>query len=292
MGLEDRQYYRNDSGTYSNFSLDRYSIVTILVIINVAIFLLDAFTPELNPNGDGTHWLSHFLGIKQTHPWFIWNYLTYGFAHASYSTSTSFWHVAGNMIVLWFLGRPVEYTLGRSEFLRFYLISIVVSGVGFTVLRDLVGSDFDFLVGASGGVTAVLALFIFMFPKQTILLMGIIPMPAWLLGVLILVQNLFTAFNPASHTAWEAHLLGGAFGVVYYLQRWNFSRLQFGNLGNLFKSRPKLKVHQPDRGSDKLKEAADEILQKINDRGEDSLTPRERKTLNKYSQQLRKNRGG
>jgi membrane associated rhomboid family serine protease len=290
MGLEDRQYYRDDQyqGSFGGFSWGGRSVVTNLIIINVIIYALDTFFPKVEGiAGDNVHQLSYWLGIGSDRLYYVWTFLTYGFAHSSYP---DIWHILGNMFVLFFLGRPVEYRLGRQEFLKFYLVSIVVAGVGFTVFRLLIGADNWFIVGASGAVSAVVALFIFMYPKQTILLMGIIPMPAWLLGVLLLLSNFFSALSPESHIAWEAHLIGAGFGVAYYLRRWDFSRLQFGNPGKWFRSRPKLRVHDPDSGAHKLKAQADAILQKISEQGEESLTSRERKTLNKYSAQLRKNR--
>ena len=45
------------------------------------------------------------------------------------------------------------------------------------------------LIGASGGVTAVILLFVFHFPQRTILLMFVLPVPAWVLGVLLIVFN-------------------------------------------------------------------------------------------------------
>jgi hypothetical protein len=110
--------------------------------------------------------------------------------------------------------------------------------------------------------------------------------------VLLLLSNFMTAFNPGSHIAWEAHLVGAAFGAAYFLRRWNFSRLQFGGVGKLLKPRPKLRVHDPAEVDDKLKSQADRILQKISEEGEGSLTSRERKTLNKYSEWLRRSRQG
>ena len=62
------------------------------------------------------------------------------------------------------------------------------------------------------------------------------------------------------------------------------------DFSKLFKSRPKLRVHNPDSADNKLKEQADQILAKINEHGEESLTSKERRILNKYSQKLRKNR--
>jgi len=294
MGLEDRQYYREDYDQRSRFFVPgRHSMVTILVVINVVIFVLDAFSPKMEGMG-GTHWLSYLLGVKSNQLWAVWTYLTHGFAHASYDTQTGIWHLLGNMLGLWFLGSAVEQRLGRFEFLRFYLISIVVSAIGFTLVRLFISAQgFSFIVGASGGVTAVVTLFIFMYPKQQIFLMGIIPMPAWVLGVFLLLSNFMTALSPNSNIAWEAHILGGALGCAYYLQRWNFEWLSFagGGISEIFKSGPKLKVHNPDSKDEKLQRAADEILVKISTEGESSLTRRERKILNQYSQQLRNRKG-
>ena len=282
MGLEDRQYYRNENyGSNFGSSFGQMTVVSKIVIVNLIIFLLDAFFQT-----------NQWLAVRSDHPFFFWTYLTHGFAHASYTSDIGIWHIAGNMITLWFLGRPVEHRLGRQEFLRFYLVAIVVSGLGFALFRFAVGNIPFLVVGASGGVSAVVALFIFMYPREKILLMAIIPMPAWLLGVLLLLSNFMTAFNPESQIAWEAHLIGAAFGAVYYLRRWNLSRFDLGKFGKSLKPRPKLKVHNPSEVDDKLKSQADRILEKISQEGEESLTPRERKTLNKYSERLRKNREG
>jgi membrane associated rhomboid family serine protease len=312
MGFEDRQYYQSQE-SYNPFSLDRNSIVAILIMINVAIFLVDSFTSKValptevqkkleavkDPNereaierqlGSRMQTLAYHLGIRYEHPWFIWNYLTYGFAHSSLSTETSFWHLLGNMLMLFFLGRAVEEALGRQEFLKFYLIAIVACGIGFTLIRFALGSEFNCLVGASGGTSAVAALFIFMFPQVTLYLFGVLPMPAWVLGLILLVQNLIVALNPNSNTAWEAHLVGFAFGAAYFFGKWDFSKLPSVKLSKLGKARPKLRIHDPDQGFSELQAEADLILKKINELGEDSLTRRERNTLTSYSQQLRDRR--
>jgi hypothetical protein len=152
----------------------------------------------------------------------------------------------------------------------------------------LVNYQFGSLVGASGGVSAVVALFVFMFPRATLLLFGVIPMRAWILGVILLAHNFYIALNPESRTAWEAHLIGFGFGAAYYYGKWNFSALKFGGLP---KRKPKLRVHDPDEGDDpQLQEEADRILKKISEQGEASLSRRERKVLTQYSQRLRQRR--
>ena len=53
-----------------------------------------------------------------------------------------------------------------------------------------------------------------------------------------------------------------------------------------------LKIHDPDAAgpNEKLKQKADAILEKINQQGEASLSSRERKTLQRYSEEIRKQR--
>lgn len=287
MGFQDRDYYQYESSErFSSFSIDRKSIVLILVAINVAVFFLDAFSP---PAADNTKMrsLAYQLGVRYEHPWYVWNYLTYGFAHASIMTENGIFHILGNMLTLFFLGRAVENALGRNEFLRFYLVAIVVCGIGFTALRHLLGTSFYCMVGASGGVSAVVALFVFKFPRETILVFGVLAVRAWIVGVILLAHNLYIALDPDTNTAWEAHLIGFGFGAAYFYGNWNLSAWQFGSLP---KRQPRLKVHDPDQIDDELQANADRILKKIHEQGEASLTRRERKILTQYSEKLRNQR--
>ena len=300
MGLENREYYRGDNGSGSSWrpsSSGTRSMVVTIIIINVAIFIVDSFAGPIQierPGGteaesqiSSLNAIMQFLAMESPiyeKPWKFWTLLTHGFAHTS--INSDIWHVAGNMLVLFFLGRPIEQRLGPWEFLKFYLIAILVSGLAFLILR--MGAPAT-VVGASGAVSAVVALFIFCYPKQTVLLMGVIPMTAWLLGVAVVLMDVSRAFDPNNHVAWQAHLGGFAFGALYFFMQWNFSWLQLENAGKAFKSRPALKIHRPT-AEEKLKEQADAILEKINNSGEESLTARERKLLKKYSEQVRKKR--
>ena len=295
MGFQDRDYNQADAwknagrGSSPFSSISQYSIITILIAINVIVFVLDAFSPNL---GGGTHGLNYYvLALNPDRPWAIWSYLTYGFAHAAIDSSTGFWHIASNMIVLYFLGRPVAMRLGRWEFLRFYLSAIVIAGIGFCVYAWLTGGH-NYAVGASGAVSGIVALFVFMYPREKIYLFGVIPMLAWVFGVLVVVSDLVNAFNPNNHVAWQAHLVGFAFGALYHQRRWNLEWL-FSGLANWFRRDPakssNLNVYHPDAAEEKLKAKADEILAKISREGEASLSRGERKTLSKYSELIRKN---
>ena len=287
MGLESRQYYRDEGPRSFGFGPSAsgvWTMVTILIVINLAFFLLDAFTPK---SENGLRWLSRNMAIDSAQPWKFWTLLTHGFAHASLGTKHGFWHVGGNMLALFFLGRSVEDRLGRYEFLKFYLISIVLSGTALLLIRMGMGKQLV-AVGASGAVSAVVALFVFMYPRVKVLLFFAIPIPAWTLGILIVLLDLSRAFSPDSPIAWEAHLAGFAFGAAYFQMKWNFSWMKFDWLTSKFSNKPRLRVHNPNRGEEKLKQQADEVLAKISEFGEESLSNKERKILNRYSAKLRK----
>lgn len=299
MGFEDRDYnqYQPERSSWSGGSWSRYSMITFLIAINVIIFFVDSFTTDIGQLAGGpkigVHWLGEFLSAHTQQWYFVWTWLTHGFVHAAIDSETGIMHIASNMLTLYFLGRSVEYRLGRNEFLKFYLIAIVIGFLGFLAVNLLRGNPPASLVGASGAVSAVVVLFIFYFPKQKIYLWGILEMPAWAIGVLMLAVNLYYALSPGSGVAWEAHAAGAFFGYLYYKQRWNFSGFNLPDgLSSSFSGRSGLKIHDPDASgpNEKLRQQADAILEKINQQGEASLTSRERKTLQRYSEQIRKQR--
>ena len=300
----------------------RRTIITILIIINAAFFLVDAFTPvpadlmenykaqqkqvavqNADPNRQQveirkiqkpTHWLAYTMAMPAdlvSQPWNFWTVLSHGFAHASLGSNRSFFHVGFNMLILFFLGRPVEQKYGGQRFLRFYLMAIVVAGLGWLLLQAVKGGGGGYVLGASGAVSGVVALFVFNFPHEKIYLWGVLKMPAWALGILVVGGDMWTAMNPGSHVAWEAHLVGFAFGVAYFYFGWKLDWLRFDWISGLFASKkPNLKVHDPEKADEDLKRQADVILDKISRNGEESLTSRERRILTKYSKSIRKNR--
>lgn len=73
-------------------------------------------------------------------------------------------------------------------------------------------------LGASAAVNAIMLVDILLFPTRMILLYGIIPMPAALLSVLWLWNDLGgTLSGGASPVAHAGHLGGAATGLAFYL---------------------------------------------------------------------------
>ena len=139
-------------------------------------------------------------------------------------------------------------------------------------------------------------LFVFSFPKATLMLYGVLPVKAWVLGVMII---LFNVFGSAREVAYDVHLIGAAVAATYF-----YGNFHFGFLGSLWNSgkaslrrkRSGLKVHDPNAPSTreqlptKDEQEADRLLDKIHREGKDSLTPREQSFLEKYSRKVREQR--
>ena len=296
MGLEDRDYYQNDenswqigfgSGGFRNSEvpgLGGFSAVALIMIINVVIFFLDIFSPTLHKSG--VHWLSTQLALHTDTPWKVWTFLTSGFAHSSLDSKSSIWHIGGNMLILYIFGSSIEARLGKKEFVKFYILSILASSLAFYLFRLLTGQH-AYCLGASGACSAILLLFIFWYPKKTILYMFVVPLPAWLLGVFLVGGDVLRSLNPESHVAWEAHLGGAAFGALYFNLKWNFEWLRVDRIP-LLGDRSQLKVYRPSEKDERLEEEADAVLAKVAEQGEASLSGRERRILNRYSKLMKR----
>ena len=166
--------------------------VPTLIAANVAIYVLQQMQP----------WVTGaFMWVPAqgwSHPWTA---ITYMFLH----DPSGIGHILFNMLGLYCFGMPLEERYGRREFLRYYLVAVVLgmfvwSAVHYFYLtQNLSPADASVAVqritcyGASGGVTAVTLLFCLLYPRATLLAAFLFPVPAWLVGIFIIVSNLFGA---------------------------------------------------------------------------------------------------
>jgi membrane associated rhomboid family serine protease len=309
MGYQDRGYYRSP---VAGFSSD-WSAVNAIIVANVALWLAnfiltgDLFRELVSLKLS----LNDLLCLRSdlpSHLWKAWTLVTYGFLHDGPSLEAprapyNIWHIVFNMLTLWFFGRPVEAIMGRAEFLRFYGTAIVVAGLAWLIGERLgeAGAGAR-LVGASGGVMAVLAAFIWHYPRETIYFWGVLPVPAWVLGILYLLSDIQGAGDGRSNVAHVAHLAGAAFGILYAWRGWSLDGLTEAParlLANL--RRRRLRIVRPDdepprrfgddRDEPPLEQEVDRILEKIGRSGEASLTAAERDTLTRVSRRLKDRRG-
>jgi membrane associated rhomboid family serine protease len=282
MGFYDRDYQRGD---YYDRQPGFYLGGPRSMTVNLIIFTCLAYVAQLLSH----EWLTDaWILYKDWYrePWQAYRLLTYGFLHSP----RDLWHILLNMFALWLFGRDVENRYGPREFLAFYLVAIVFAGLVWT-LAEIPSPMPSAVLGASGGIAAVVILFAMNYPHRTMLFMFVIPMPMWVAAVIMVGMDAFGAIDRAHNPiACTAHLGGAMFGFLYYQWRWRLARfLPSGAMLERLKPKPKLKVHDPESAED-TDEAVDEILKKIQAQGRDSLTRHERRILEEASREYQKRR--
>jgi len=264
------------------------SVTAWLIILNLAFFILD--------------WLSGYelsrwmVVTNQTlsHPSEWYRFLSYAFAHAG-GPGMGMRHIGGNMILLFFFGGQVEQRIGnRREYLIFYLTAAVLGGFVWGFFNSNSNPSVDAaMLGASGACVAVLIYFCCAFPHQEIRLFFVLPMPTWVLGLIVVGADLYGMLagghllggQSVGNVAYSVHIVGAAFGFLYCHNRWNI-------LGFFSKFKrpkgPKLRVYNPTPETQGPEvEEVDRILQKIHSQGQASLTNREKKILEEASRKFR-----
>jgi membrane associated rhomboid family serine protease len=298
VGIYDRDYYRQ-GGSGLRLRVPR-TAVTAIILVNAAVFFAELVDPADVVLTFGCH-VNTSVRHDDTlsRPWMWWQLLTCGFVH----DPASMGHILGNMLMLFFLGRDVEEWFGTREFIRLYLMALVTASLVWALCARIFDPGSQGLCfGASGAITAVVVLYALLFPRRTLLFMFVLPLPAWLVGAMLVGYDVYGAMNrhvlglvqPDQQVAYTAHLGGAAFGLAYYYFRWNF--------GNVFKpvaawvksiGRPPLKVFKPDDepAPQVTDDEVDRILTKIYREGEQSLTSKERRVMEKASREARRRRG-
>jgi membrane associated rhomboid family serine protease len=284
MGINDRDYQRGYYDRSPGFHLGAPRMMTT----NLIIFTCLVFFAQLLTGGSGG-WVTETFSLNADwfrKPWHAYQLLTYGFLHDPNDLK----HIAFNMLGLFFLGRDVEYRYGRREYLAFYLVAIVVAGIVWT-LAEIPNPQAGGMLGASGGVVAVVILFALNFPHRTVLFMFFLPMPMWVAALILVGMDAMGAVHRSGNVAFTAHLGGAMFAFLYYQWGWRLERLlPSGALWKRLKPKPKLRVLDPDSADPSTDDRVDEILKKIQEQGRDSLTRGERRILEEASREYQKKR--
>ncbi|MES5819231.1 rhomboid family intramembrane serine protease [Streptomyces sp. RG80] len=115
-------------------------------------------------------------------------------------THQEYWHIAFNMLSLWWLGGPLEAALGRARYLTLYLVSGLVG----SVLAYLLASPTTATLGASGAIFGLFGATAVLMRRRNYDMRPIIA---------LLVINLIFTFG-GSNISWQAHIGGLVGGVV------------------------------------------------------------------------------
>ena len=273
MGFQERPYYRDNQpqrgGGMPGFHLPALtSVVKGLLIINVAVFILQI----IGRRGE-TYFVEQWFALLSERPWEVWRLLTFQFLHGGA------FHLFFNMLGLYFLGTAMERHWGPKRFLRFYLICGAVGGMVFLVFSRLIPSLGGVLIGASGGVLGLLVAVAILFPHWVVFVF-LFPVPIRWAAVGYTIIYFFSVIRGEDNVGGNlCHLGGMATAFIWvagrpYIQSF-LARHRRSSAQQLFEHNRQLQFE------------VDRILAKVHDHGIQSLTGREKKTLQEATERGR-----
>lgn len=278
MGIYDRDYAQDPSerggGSFMNIGFGRMgSVVKWLLILNFVVFLL---TISQNLRRQLFIWGAVFpIGVYSFQ---IWRLITFQFLHWDAM------HFLFNMIFLYVFGPILEQAWGSRTFLKFYLACGAAGGVVYTLLTATGILPARFMVGASGGLYAVMGAVAVMYPRLPVLLYGLIPIRMVWLVVLALILSLLKFATGSNAGGEAAHLTGLAAGFVYVKYKPFFTGFQLQRRkGNWEKRMEQERAFEVE---------VDRILKKVHDEGLSSLSSREKKILQEATRREQMSRRG
>jgi membrane associated rhomboid family serine protease len=226
-----------------------------------------------------------------------WSLLSYGFLH------NGFFHMAFNMLFLFYLSRAAVNLFRTKMILNVYLLGIICGGMAYLIMANLIPTDFfgakGILIGASAGVSALLLFVAAYMPDSQIRLFNTFNVKWKHIAMVIVSLDLFRLLLGFNQGGYVAHFGGYILGYIYAvkLQKGNdigsgFEGLM-GRFASLFKPKSRLKtVHRnktpnPNNNRNNKSELnrldkqkkIDTILDKISKSGYESLSAKEKEFL-------------
>ncbi len=227
--------------------------------------------------------------------------ITSGFVHVGWM------HLIFNMVSLYAFSGVLEESVGGANFLLIYFGSLL-GGNLFSLYIHRNHSDYS-AVGASGAVSGIIFAAMALFPGMRLSLILLpIPIPSWAFAILFVLISIRGIQSQRDNIGHDAHLGGGIIGMLIAIMlkpeilETNLLVIALVIIPAivfiyLIVTRPEILILGPtrtkqayitkdDRYNSLRKEKQtdiDAILDKISEKGIDSLTREEKRTLDEYS---------
>ena len=188
-------------------------VTKVLIALNVLVFLVNLAQGSSFSQTQGSLFERGALFIRV--PFFPggladgewWRLITSAFLHGGLV------HLGLNMLVLWFVGAPVEQAIGRGRFLALYLVSGLAGSAGALLL-----SPNGVTVGASGAIFGILGAALVLEAQGSLVLGG------QAFGLIVANLVLTFVFGITSNISIGGHLGGLAGGALCMLALSRFGR--------------------------------------------------------------------
>ncbi len=249
-----------------------------LLLINAALFLIPRIIPI------NIDLFDRIFGLVPAYIWtkfYLWQLATYLFLHGG------FWHIFMNMLILWMFGAELERTWGSREFVKFYFVAGIGAGIVNVIFAAIMPAmSYTPIIGASGAIYGVLVAYAMLFPDRYVLLYFLIPIKVKYMVIGLVAIEFALSYN-ADGVAHFAHLGGALVGFLYLKSDMKWRIKRWSPIDYFKRVKAEAMAKKRSEGM-KIMDEVDAILDKINQVGYDNLTRREKKILEKASDNLSK----
>lgn len=262
--------------------------VASLVLANVAISLLIWLAMGLSAlTGMPDTWVLRVFALPAGIGQFLtmpWTLVTYMFAQANPL------QLLFNMLWLVWFGRWLSDSDGPKAVLRLYLLGGITGGI-FYLMAANAGAGGSFLMGSSAATLAVMVYAAIRRPDMDVPLFLIGEVRLKWIAVFTVILTLLGASGVAAHCAHIGGALSPLLLILYDKVKTSVrGRQPRRRKPKAFKNMaPRQAAERIDEGDRKPEEVLDELLNKVRVSGFDSLTEREKQTLNEVSAALNNN---
>jgi membrane associated rhomboid family serine protease len=274
-----------------------------LIFINVVVFLVLAVLYVVSTAAGFSPFFESIhaqLAIPAPFLSFLakpWTIITYSFVH----DLTGIFHILFNMLAFYWFGKIFIEYLGSDKLIAVYFLGAIAGGVSYLLVYNTIPFYIERIplhgmVGASAAVYAVLVATATLLPDYTFFLLFFGPVRIKYIALIYIVIS-FLGSVGGNAGGNIAHLGGALIGFVYIKQlqvgvNWGgWITITLDWIRGLFTTRSKVKVTyrsaepktkstKPTTGPNKAsQDEIDAILDKISDRGYESLSKEEKEKL-------------
>lgn len=231
-----------------------------------------------------------------------WTLITYMFMH------TAVFHLIGNLIWLWIFGFILQDLTGQKSIIPLFIYGAICGGLFYLVtvntIPGFLAGKGDYMLGASAGIMAIAVAATMVAPGYRLFTMLFGGIPLWVITVIFIVIDFSNIANDINTGGHLSHLGGALFGIAYTvfwrrgIDLANGMNRFFSWINDLFNPRSKhieRKARQeyfyntgnakPFKKTPNLtQKRIDAILDKIGERGYQSLSEEEKQILKRAAE--------
>jgi membrane associated rhomboid family serine protease len=178
-----------------------YSITTIIIAITALVTYVGLSNPIFFDK-----YKFNISGIKAGEQYRM---ITSGFLHADW------FHFAFNMFSFWSFANFLTQEFSTINFLLIYFGSMAIG----SLLTYFIHNEEPYYsaIGASGAVMGIIYCAILLYPENSILLFGAIPIPGYIFAFLYLAYSIYGMKGQYDNIGHTAHLGGAVGGLLFTL---------------------------------------------------------------------------